>query len=83
MLQRTPAEKILALLLFTAGLNATAQIVELRATISAAQEVPVTNSPATGTAIMLYNVATNTFDLFVTLGLIEVADVRTPATGAN
>ena len=46
---------------------ASAQIVELRAVINATQEVPATTSPATGTGLMLYNVATNTFDLFVTL----------------
>ena len=43
------------------------QIVELRATIDARQEIPATTSPATGNGLMLYNVATNTFDLFVTL----------------
>jgi hypothetical protein len=44
-----------------------AQTIELRAMINASQEVPATTSPATGTGIMLYNVASNTFDLFVTL----------------
>jgi hypothetical protein len=44
-----------------------AQIVTLRATLSAAQEVPATTSPATGTAIMLYDVNANTFDLVVTI----------------
>ena len=46
---------------------ASAQVVELRAVINAAQEVPPTSSPATGSGVMLYDVARNTFDLFVTL----------------
>jgi hypothetical protein len=60
-------------LLFTGAvcalaLTASAQIVELRATINAAQENnPADNSPATGNAIMHYNVATNTFDLMVSV----------------
>lgn len=44
-----------------------AQVVTLRATINAAQETPATASPATGTAIMLYDVSANTYDLFVTI----------------
>lgn len=43
------------------------QTIELRAIINAAQEVPATPSPATGTGVMLYHVPSNTFDLFVTL----------------
>lgn len=59
-------------LLFTAviaalSLTARAQVVEFRATITAAQEVPATTSAATGTAIMLYDVNANTFDLFVSI----------------
>ena len=59
-------------LLFTGALCAlavtgTAQIVELRAMVNQAQENPPTGSPATGTAIMHYNVATNTFDLMVSV----------------
>jgi hypothetical protein len=49
------------------ALTARAQIVELRANITAAQETPPTSSTASGSAIMLYNVATNTFDLLVTI----------------
>src|SRR5947209_11187077 len=49
------------------GARAHAQIIQLNATINAAQEAPPTTSPATGSAIMLYNVATNTFDLLVTI----------------
>lgn len=41
------------------------QTIELRATINAAQEIPVTTSRATGTGIMFYNMTTNTYDLFV------------------
>ncbi len=44
-----------------------AQIVTLRATINASQEAPATTSPATGTAIMLYDVSTNSYDLVVAL----------------
>ncbi|ACB76105.1 CHRD domain-containing protein [Opitutus terrae] len=44
-----------------------AQIVELRATINAQQETTASASPATGTAVMLYDVATNKFDLTVTI----------------
>ena len=47
--------------------SASAQIVEVRAVMNAAQEAPATSSPATGTGLMLYSVATNTFDLVVTL----------------
>lgn len=47
--------------------TAQAQMIELRATINGAQETPATTSPATGTAIMLYDVGTNTFDLTVTI----------------
>lgn len=43
------------------------QIIEFRATISAAQETSGSTSPATGTAMMLYDVSTNTFDLVVTI----------------
>ncbi len=40
---------------------------EFRATINAAQETPATASAATGSAIMLYDVNANTFDLIITL----------------
>lgn len=88
MLQlRALLPKILAIGLFTAGVNAPAQIVELRATLNAAQEVPATNSAATGRATVLYNVATNTFDLFVTLerysNAMTDSHVQEAAAGAN
>jgi hypothetical protein len=60
-------ELLLAGVLCAVALNATAQVVELRATINQAQETPPTGSPATGTAIMLYDVGANTFDLVVTI----------------
>jgi hypothetical protein len=44
-----------------------AQVIELRATLNAAQETPATTSPATGSAIMLYDINANTFDLVVTI----------------
>ena len=44
-----------------------AQIVQFNANITGAQETPATGSASTGSATMLYNVATNTFDLFVTI----------------
>jgi hypothetical protein len=43
------------------------QIIEFRATIDAAQETTGSTSPATGTAMMIYDVATNRFDLTVTI----------------
>lgn len=43
------------------------QIIEFRATINAAQETTGSTSPATGSAVMFYDVATNTFDLTVTV----------------
>jgi hypothetical protein len=68
-------------------LNARAQVVELRATINAAQENPATTSAATGNAVMFYNVATNTFDLVVSIsGLTNTATnshIHEGAVGAN
>lgn len=53
---------------FALGLaSASAQIVEFRATINAAQETTTSTSPATGSAVMLYDVGTNRFDLTVTV----------------
>ena len=47
--------------------SARAQIVEFRAVINAAQETTGSTSPATGTAVLLYDVTANTFDLSVTV----------------
>src|SRR5688572_3019869 len=68
-------------------LNVRAQIIELRATINQAQENPPTGSPATGTAIMFYNVATNKFDLVVSItGMANLAissHIHEGAVGTN
>lgn len=64
-----------------------AQVIELRATLSAQQEVPATSSPATGSAIMLYDVAANTFDLVVAIdGMSNTATashIHEAAAGTN
>ncbi len=44
-----------------------AQIVEFTATINAAQETPASTSPATGSALLVYDLAANTFELTVTI----------------
>ena len=46
---------------------ARADVVEFRATINAAQETNGSTSPATGWAVLLYDVAANEFDLTVTI----------------
>lgn len=46
---------------------ARAQLIEFRATIAAAQETTGSASPATGWAVLLYDAATNKFDLTVSL----------------
>ena len=64
-----------------------AQVVEFRATINAAQENPATSSPATGTAILLYDVRANTFDLIVSInGMTNTATashLHEAAAGTN
>ncbi|HRE05558.1 MAG TPA: CHRD domain-containing protein, partial [Opitutaceae bacterium] len=64
-----------------------AQVVEFRATINAAQENPATASTATGSAVMLYDVRANTFDLFVTLtgftNTLSLSHVHEAAVGVN
>ncbi len=68
---------------------ASAQVVELRASLTAAQEVApnVSTSTATGSAIMLYDVAANTFDLMVSIsGMANTASashIHEAAAGAN
>ncbi len=74
--------------LCTLALTASAQVVELRATINAAQENnPANSSPATGTAIMLFDVRANTFDLIVSItGMTNTATnshIHEAAAGAN
>ncbi len=85
----TPVRSLLLLGAFCASvLGAAAQIVELRATINAAQENnPANTSPAVGTAIMHYNFANNTFDLMVSItGMTNTATashIHEAAAGAN
>lgn len=67
-MKTTPVRGLLAFGAFCACvLTLRAQVIELRATLSGAQEVPATNSPARGSAIMLYDLGTNTFDLVVSI----------------
>ena len=70
------------------ALTVSAQVVELRATINAAQENnPANTAPATGSAIMLYNLSNNTFDLMVSItGMSNTATashIHEGATGVN
>lgn len=69
------------------GLSASAQIIELRATINGAQENPAVTTGASGTAVMLYDVGANTFDLIVSInGLTNTATashIHEGAAGAN
>jgi hypothetical protein len=84
----TPVRRILLAGAICASVfTASAQVVELRATINQAQENPPTGSPATGSAIMHYDVATNTFDLIVSIsGMTNTASashIHEAAVGAN
>ena len=54
-------------LLMAVSQSGLAQIVQFTAVLSSAQEVPAVTSPATGTAVLLYDVAANNFDLVVTV----------------
>lgn len=64
-----------------------AQVVELRATLTAAQEVPASASPASGSAIMLYDVGANTFDLVVSIrdmaNVATASHIHEAAAGVN
>ncbi|HEX2852336.1 MAG TPA: CHRD domain-containing protein [Opitutaceae bacterium] len=53
--------------LFAVVTSLQAQIVEFRAVINGSQETPANPSTAVGSAVLLYNVATNTFDLTLTI----------------
>ena len=55
-----------------------AQVIELRATLSPAQEVPATSSPASGSAIMLYDLSNNTFDL-----IVSIENMANPASASH
>lgn len=59
-------------------LTARSQVVEFRATLTPQQENPATTSPASGSAIMLYDVGANTFDLVVTIN-----GMTNPATASH
>ena len=69
------------------AIGARAQVIELRATINGAQENPAVTTTATGTAIMLYDVAANTFDLFVSItgftNLATQSHIHEGAVGSN
>jgi len=69
------------------ALTASAQIVEFRATINSAQEVPTNSSPAVGSAIMIYDVAANTFDLVVSISnfsnTLSASHIHEGVAGAN
>lgn len=86
-MKRRPFPRLLPALLWFAASTLHAQVVEFRATINADQENPATTSPAVGTAVMLYDVAENTFDLWVTLDEmandISASHVHEAAAGAN
>jgi len=85
--------RLIAFLLFlcgSAGLVSTsqAQVIEFRSTIDAAQEPNSSStSTATGTAILLYDMTANTFDLFVTLNnvtnTITLSHIHEAAAGVN
>jgi hypothetical protein len=63
----TPVRGLLFAALCAFALTSRAQVIELRANLNAAQETPASTSPATGTAIMLYDVGTNKFDLIISI----------------
>lgn len=72
--------------LFALGLaTASAQVVEFRATIDAAQETPASASVATGWAVMLYDVSTNTYDLTVQIdnfaNMVSASHIHEGAVG--
>ena len=68
-------------------LPASAQVVELRAVIDQSQEVPATGAPGTGNAIMFYDVATNKFDLIVSItgmtNLVTASHIHEAPAAAN
>jgi hypothetical protein len=87
MLPPVPRRLLLLSLFSALAAFARAQVIEFRATITGAQEVPAVSTPAVGSAVMFYDLATNTFDLAVTLNnfpnnLID-AHLFEAAAGAN
>lgn len=88
MKSTTPVRVLLLLAAFAASAaTALSQVIELRATINAAQEVPATTSPATGSAIMFYDLRTNKFDLLVSISnmsnLATNSHLHEAAAGTN
>lgn len=85
----TPLRGLLFLgALCASSLGLRAQVIEFSATLSAAQEPNnASTSPATGSAIMLYDIATNTFDLIVSIsGMTNTATashIHEAAAGVN
>lgn len=84
----TPPRALLFLgALCAAGATAQSQVIELRATLNAAQEVPPTTSPATGSAVMFYDLKTNKFDLVVSVNnfsnTVGGSHIHEAAGGAN
>jgi len=85
--------KIIPRLVWFAGaltalvVSVSAQIVEFRASIGAAQEVPTNNSAATGSAIMIYDVAANTFDMVISIkdfnNTLSASHIHEAAAGVN
>ena len=73
--------------IFAFTFSARSQVIELRATINATQEVPATASVARGTAIMLYDLGANAFDLIVSINgytnTLTDAHVQEAVAGAN
>lgn len=67
MKTRFPLRFLFAGALLAVATSLQAQIVEFRATINGAQETPANASAAAGSAVLLYNVTTNTFDLTLTI----------------
>jgi hypothetical protein len=64
---RFPSLCLAGVLIALGSVSATGQVVEFRATINAAQETTPSTSEATGSAVLLYDVGANRFDLTVTI----------------
>lgn len=63
----TPVRALVVGAFCALALTGRGQVIELRAIINAAQETPASTSSATGSAIMLYDIGTNKFDLMVSI----------------
>lgn len=69
---------VVVALMATVVTSIRAQVIEFHATLSPDQETSTVNSAAKGSALLLYDVATNTFDLYVTL-----TDFAAPLTASH